>query len=259
MAIEQDQSKNRLRIKLTFTDDQEASFLLDTGAVASLINMATLTKLSPIFAAELKRNPQLIPETQTLRDFNGNKVNTRGLFDTRVKCGKWHTTAQFHVIEKGTNIAAMDIIPNLGFLVHQQAKSTEDDKGKPHSLKINQWSNTEIQNEFNKRFPNLFTRVGRVNHHMVRNRFMKNFKPIQQKGRRIPITIQPKVEEELNRLLREGHIDKLGTCTDDISPVVITVKKDGTCKIALDFKAINKVIYKNRYQMHTDSSKPICP
>ncbi len=170
--------------------------------------MPTLKKLSPILAAELKLQPQPIPETQALRDFNGRRVNTRGLFETNVRCGKWGTTAQFHVIEKGTNIAGMDIIPNLGFLVHQQAKSMDDDTGKHHCLKTNQWSNTEIQNEFNRRHPNLFTRVGRVRHHMVRTRSMKNFKPIQQKGRRIPITIPPKVEEKINRLLREGHIDK---------------------------------------------------
>ena len=39
--------------------------------------------------------------------------------------------------------------------------------------------------------------------------------PIQEKGRRIPIHIQDKVQAELDKLLAEGHIEKLDKCTSD--------------------------------------------
>ncbi len=106
--------------------------------------------------------------------------------------------------------------------------------------------NEKAKTRFNAKYLDLITPVGRVKHQMIRSRFMANYKTAQQKGRRISITIQPKVEAEINWLIREGHIEKLQTCTDNcfISPIVATVKKDGTCKLAVDTRAINKTKYK---------------
>ena len=74
---------------------------------------------------------------------------------------------------------------------------------------------------------------------------------IQEKGRRIPIHIQDKVQAELDKLLSEGHIERLDKCTSDcfIAPIVITAKKDNSIKLALDAKPINRQLYKNKYQM----------
>ena len=62
------------------------------------------------------------------------------------------------------------------------------------------------------------------------------------------------MEGELNKLIDQRHIiklNKLNKCSDKqfISPIVITVKKDQTVKLALDSKKINKFIHKNKYQM----------
>ena len=38
--------------------------------------------------------------------------------------------------------------------------------------------------------------------------------PIQQKGRRIPVHLQERVEEELNKLMDQNHIIKLDKCSD---------------------------------------------
>ena len=67
----------------------------------------------------------------------------------------------------------------------------------------------------------------------------------------MPIHLQPKLKIELEKLLNEGHIEKLINCSDQffISPIVITVKKDKSIKIALDLKILNKAIHKNKYQM----------
>ena len=85
----------------------------------------------------------------------------------------------------------------------------------------------------------------------MRTQFSKEFKPIQQKGRPIPINLQERVETELNKLIDQKHIIKLDKCSDQqfISPIVITVKKDQTVKLALDSKKINKYIHKNKYKM----------
>ena len=73
----------------------------------------------------------------------------------------------------------------------------------------------------------------------------------QEKGIRIPFHIQGKVQNELDKLLSEGHITKLDKCTSDcfLAPIVIKVKKDDSIKLALDAKPINRQLYRNIYQM----------
>ena len=67
----------------------------------------------------------------------------------------------------------------------------------------------------------------------------------------MPIHLQTKVKTEIEKLLNEGHIEKLTNCSDQffISPIVITVKKDQSIQIALDSKNLNNAIHTNIYQM----------
>ena len=59
-----------------------------------------------------------------------------------------------------------------------------------------------------------------------------------------------KASDELKKLSDQVHIEKLQECSDKfISPIVITVKKDKSVKLALDSKVLNKAIHKNKYQM----------
>ena len=85
-------------------------------------------------------------------------------------------------------------------------------------------------------FKTLFDRKGRSIHHVVSTTFKYPLCPIQEKGRRIPIHVQGKVEKEIEKLLLEGHIQRLDKCTGDcfIAPIVITRKKDDLIKLALD-------------------------
>ena len=100
-------------------------------------------------------------------------------------------------------------------------------------------------------FPQLNSRIGRSKIHIVRSKFHKNFQPKYQKGRRVPINLQDQVNSEIKKLLEKGHIEKVNNCSDQYfnSPIVITVKRDQTIKLALDSKILNKSINKNKYQM----------
>ena len=59
------------------------------------------------------------------------------------------------------------------------------------------------------------------------------------------------MENEIRSLIDQGHINRLDKCSDQqfISPIVITVKKDQSIKLAMDSKQINKSIHKNKHQM----------
>ena len=65
---------------------------------------------------------------------------------------------------------------------------------------------------------------------------MKDAKITQEKGHRIPLKLKQAVEAETEKLLEEGHIRKVEKINDEvfIQPVVITVTKDKSVKVALD-------------------------
>ena len=83
--------------------------------------------------------------------------------------------------------------------------------------------------------------------------FKSEYNPSQHKGRRVPLHLLEKVENKLKKLIDDKQIIKLEKCSDElfISAVVITVKKDRLVKIALDFRKLNDVIHKNKYQMQS--------
>ena len=115
-------------------------------------------------------------------------------------------------------------------------------------------STAETEREINNisnMFKNLFLRIGKIKNQMKITHFHEPLKPIQLKGRRVPLHLLDSVETELNRIKNEEHNKKVEKCEEDrfISPIVITCKKDKTIKLALHSNFINKQIYKNKYQM----------
>ena len=79
----------------------------------------------------------------------------------------------------------------------------------------------------------------------------KDIKPIQKMGRPVPIHFQKNVREELEKLIKSGHIEKADETTENcfISPAVITIKKDKSVKIALDSRKSNEACIKRKAAM----------
>ena len=103
----------------------------------------------------------------------------------------------------------------------------------------------------NVEFPDLSKRKSRVKKNERKIDREENAKFSQQKGRRIPIQLQEQVDKEIEKLLKDSQIEKIDTIQDDvfIQLTVITIKKDKSVEIALDARALNKSIAKDKYQM----------
>ena len=144
-------------------------------------------------------------------------------------------------------ILGLDLQGRLGIQTSQ--KSAPSQKSRFDVLLCEQ--SEGMQHQFNQKFPSLFDQKGESKNHVVNTEFKNPLCPIQEKGRRIPIHIQEKMQAELSNLLSEGHITKPDKCTSDcfIAPIVITVKKDDSIILVLDAKPINRQLYNNKYQM----------
>ena len=59
------------------------------------------------------------------------------------------------------------------------------------------------------------------------------------------------MNKEIDRLIKEGHIIKLQKYSDKtfVSPIVTTLKKDGSIILALESRELSKQVHKNKYQM----------
>ena len=85
----------------------------------------------------------------------------------------------------------------------------------------------------------------------VRIQLKPDHKPVQQKGRRIPIHLQKAVTKEIKKLINAGHLTRVNDIKQDnfVSPTVITVKKDNSVKLAMDARILNDNTIKRRAQM----------
>ena len=213
--------------------------LVDSGSICTIVNKSLADKV----VSECKDSYWVqSPEIHDLKTFSNDKIKIVGVINTSIKCNDWTATGvDVTVVEDGHRpIIGRDLFPKLGFSVIQSKQIANIDQNQ-----------CPIKRQISFDFPDLISRIGKSLKHTVNSTFHNEFTPTHQKGRRVPINLQPLVIIELKKLLDEKHIIKLNSCSDKnfISPIVITVKRDKTVKLALDSKILNKSIHKNKYQM----------
>ena len=230
-------------------DSYILNMTIDTGSPVSLLNWATTKQI-----LEGPSNSKFIPaEKLNLSaqyvDYNKRPILILGALRANLRSAGWEVLgAMLLVTERRMRcILGLDLQSKLGIQTTQKSAPTR--RSRFDVLLCEQLENWK--NLFYSKFKDLFDRQGESKNHTVSTKFKYPLCPIQEKGRRIPIHIQDKVQTELEKLLKEGHIEKLDKCTSDcfIAPIVITVKKDNSIKLALDAKPINRQLYKNKYQM----------
>ena len=70
-------------------------------------------------------------------------------------------------------------------------------------------------------------------------------------SRRIPAPLIPKVEAELEKMEKEGIIEKVTAPTDWCAPMVVVMKPSGQVRLCVDLKELNKNIKRERYMLPT--------
>ena len=68
---------------------------------------------------------------------------------------------------------------------------------------------------------------------------------VQQNGRSVPITLQEKVDGEIEKLIEQGHIEIWMTAQMSffVLSIVIKVKNNGSVKFALGARKLNKQVH----------------
>ena len=204
----------------------------------------------------------------------GSTINIIGRVRVRIRSKGWDASEQKLIIteDAGRNLLGNDILPNLGIVVLQKQpppngpELQRTQKESPIGIDVNQirfasdrkpdqiqdtLSQSEFKAYISRQFSDLIRRSGRSKNFIINTYFNEQLKPKQVKGKRIPIHLFPKVKLCIDQLLRDGHIEKLSRCSEDcfISRIVIIAKRDGSIKLALKTKLLNKQIFCNRFHM----------
>ena len=216
--------------------------LVDSGSVCTIKNESLANS---IISHDSKSKWISGANPKQLKTFSNEPIHTVGIIQSSNQSGNWHANPiEIQVMADGhRSLLGRDWFPALGLSIQQSN----------NQMIINQVEQEycPIKKQIAIDFPDIISRIGKSKVHIVRSKFHKNYTPSHQKGRRVPINLLDKVSGELKKLTEQGHIEKLQECSDKnfISPIVITVKKDKSVKLALDSKILNKAIHKNKYQM----------
>lgn len=201
--------------------------LLDTGATTNVIDMKTYSNLIS--------KPKL--EKYSGRAFGyGSKVpiSVVGKFKAQITSNNLTITREFLVVDSAkTCILGEEACQYLGLVVI-----------------LNQIKATDIFERFDKVFTK---RIGKYKGAQMRIHINYDIKPIKEKLRRVCFNQREKVEIEINRLEKEGIIEKtpFNEATTWISPIVVVNKPNGDVRICNDSKASNTAIAVERFLMVT--------
>ena len=222
-------------------------WLADTGSTRSLMEHA---KAKEITNKNKASRITTFDEKSRYKCFNSQDIKISGVLHITLKSGAWTANNCSILLVKHLPQPVMgrDILQQLGIYL-TATKPT----GKTIGLISDASTEQSILKWIFKNYPHLCTRLGRSKNHMAKSTFKEKFIPTQHKGRRVPLHLLERVEQELEKLIEDKQIMRLEKCSDEyvISPVVITVKKDKSVKIALDTKERNDAIHKNKYQMQS--------
>ncbi|XP_026562019.1 uncharacterized protein K02A2.6-like, partial [Pseudonaja textilis] len=200
---------------------------VDTGSALSIISWNTLKRLHPSLSTTRLQRCQF-----GLKDYQGKAIPVigRGKFFVSFRAFKGHLPL---VVVNGNlpTLLGLDWFPHLGLgLTGVHAVSTSDtdslfaDYADVFSEELGCYNGTPIS----------FT----VDPQAV---------PIRLKPRRVPFAIRPKLDAELDKLLKQGVIEPTDFANWE-TPIVTPLKKDGSLRICSDYKTtINKYLQVSAY------------
>ena len=96
-------------------------------------------------------------------------------------------------------------------------------------------------------YPDLFSGVGTIKNAMVHLAVKSGAVPVVCSPHCVPHAVQPKLKEELDRMLKLGVIRKLdiNEVSDWVHTLVIVIKINGKLRVCLDTRTLNSVLCHN--------------
>ena len=205
-------------------NQQRTTFKIDTGAQCNVI---------PQWLYYQVCKDQLQPSSSSLVAFGGHKLHTQGKAKILCQHKDSDYLVEFEVIDHN--------VPNI--------------LGLPTCIEMNlvQRIDTVCNNHVTlfEQYCDVFEGLGCVTdvHYHIRTDPTKT--PVIHPPRRVPITLRPKIQEELARMESLDVIEKVIEPTDWVNSMVTIIKPNGSLRICIDPHNLNQAIQREHYPMQT--------
>ena len=105
----------------------------------------------------------------------------------------------------------------------------------------------DVKQQIMDLYPDLFSGVGTIKNAMVHLDVKPGAVPVVCSPCHVPHAVQPKLKEELDRMLKLGVIRKLdiNKASDWVHALVIVIKPNGKLHVCLDPRTLNSVLRHN--------------
>ena len=206
---------------------------LDSGAEGNVMSAATFNQLTA--------PPSLRDTKVRLYDFTNRQTHPSGIATLTVSHKDTEQQLDFFVVPgSGPTLLSCVTCSKLDLLRRVHAAQTNLEELKPVST-------TEC---LLREFDDVFNDVGCVpgEHHIVVD---PTVKPVIHAQRKVPLAIQPKLKQLLDRHVSNGIIKKRDEPTEWVSSLLCVEKKDGSLRICLDPKDLNHAIQREHFAIPT--------
>uniref|UniRef100_A0A0K0FW93 CCHC-type domain-containing protein n=1 Tax=Strongyloides venezuelensis TaxID=75913 RepID=A0A0K0FW93_STRVS len=235
-------SKNKVRnAKINVEVNKvRTEFLLDTGACKSLLSENSWERIG---------KPELIEKSESLKDFNGNKIQLLGQVKVFMKYEEKDLKTNLIVVRGNCqNLIGRDLIDKLKVDLNCAYY------GKCLPVINNVENEEEFKEKLKLTYPCLFSKgLGKFNGDPIKLKLRKNATPKVVVYRCSNLNLKEKVMEEIERLEKLGVWEKVHF-SEWISPMSVALKSNGKIRICANFsQTVNKMIDVEQFQIPTVS------
>ena len=204
---------------------EAVQFKLDTGAEANAMPQSTYDKLRA-------ERPTIQPTDIMLSSYGDHKVRPVGRVTIKCNIEEKYGNLDFYVVNNGCPILGLPTITKLGLV--KQVHSLKDPK-------------MDIMNKYSDLFDG--SSLGCIGEYHIELR--PDAIPVVHAPRKVPLSLQERLKQTLDKLEAESVIIKVDEATDWVNSLVIVEKADSSLRLCLDPRDLNRSIKREHYRIPT--------
>ena len=229
------------------TNGIDMQYQWDTGSTCSMVGEEGYRRLG---------FPRCHPMTTSLMAYGGKPLKVKGQCFVDVKIGEQVRTKLPLIVvnEKGSNLLGLDWSNSFGLTSRGTSALLDIPNiqypARPeflHSNVVQEPKLLTLQQKYNDVFED---KLGKCTKTKVSIHLKDDTKPIFCNARPIPFAVKQKVQDEIDRLVDLGVLQKINY-SDWAAPIVVVNKPNGKVRLCGDFKALNRRINVDQHPIPT--------
>ncbi|GFV67477.1 uncharacterized protein K02A2.6 [Trichonephila clavipes] len=194
-------------------ENKSCSMELDTGGAVSVMSIGNFRKIS---------NKQIKPTNIVFKTYKGDSIIPLGYVTVRVKYKNQKVNLNLYIVKEN-----LDTILGREWLykIHLDWPAIKAFRAKTE----------QNLNNLLREYKDIFDdKLGEINNYEAKLKLRYGVKPIFCRVRTVPFALKGRVENEIDRLEKEGIIEKVDS-SEWATPVVPVVKSDGSIRLCADY------------------------